>query len=43
MLKEMASMIAENEFVLDREKEFENSKYIIIAKLEKAGTVEPGA
>ena len=30
-------MISDNEFILNREKEFKNSKYIIIAKLEKAG------
>ena len=36
MLKEMCSMISENEFVLNREKVFKNSKYIIIARLEKA-------
>lgn len=29
-------MIAENEFVLNRAKEFKKSKYIIVAKLEKA-------
>jgi len=33
-------MIAENEFVLNRAKEFRNSKYIIIARLEQAGSAE---
>ena len=35
-LKEICSMMADNEFILDRSKEFKNSKYIIYAKLEKA-------
>lgn len=30
-------MIADNEFVLNRSKVFKNSKYIIVARLEKAG------
>lgn len=29
-------MINENEFILDRSKVFKNSKYIIVAKLEKS-------
>lgn len=37
MLKEMCSMISDNEYVLKRENIFRNSKYIIIARLEKAG------
>ena len=35
-LKEMCSMISENEFVLNRNRVFQNSKYIIVARLEKA-------
>ena len=35
-LKEICSMIADNEFVFDRGIEFKNSKYIIVARLEKA-------
>lgn len=31
-------MISENEFVINRKKTFKNSKYIIVARLEKAGT-----
>ena len=31
-------MIAENDFVFNRKAEFKNSKYIIVAKLEKANT-----
>lgn len=34
----MCCMIAENEFVLDRHRAFKNSKYIIVARLEKADT-----
>ena len=29
--------MADNEFVLDRKSEFKNSKYIIVARVEKAG------
>ena len=35
-------MISENEFVLNMKKEFRNSKYIIIAKLERAGSADSG-
>ena len=38
----MCAMIAENEFVIDRAKEFKNSKYIIVAKVEKAGQLDGG-
>lgn len=37
MLKEICSIMADNEFVLNRQEEFKNSKYLIIAKVEKAG------
>lgn len=33
-------MIADNEFTCDREREFRNMKYVIVAKLEKAGQEE---
>jgi hypothetical protein len=38
MLKEYCLTIADNDFnfILDREKEFQNSKYLIIAKLENS-------
>jgi hypothetical protein len=36
MLKEMCAMISENEFVLNRERTFKNSKHIIVARVEKA-------
>ncbi len=39
-LKELCSMISENEFVLNRNKVFEKSRYVIIARLEKATTEE---
>ena len=35
-------MISENEFVLKREEEFKDSKYIIIARLEKARENQDG-
>ena len=41
-LKEMCAMISENEFVLKREEEFKDSKYIIIARLEKARENQDG-
>jgi hypothetical protein len=31
-------MISENEYLVNRQKEFKNSKFIIIAKLEKASS-----
>jgi len=34
-LREICSLIADNDFVLNREKVFKNSKYIIVAKLER--------
>lgn len=34
--KELCSMISENEFVLNRNKVFQKSRYIVIARLEKA-------
>jgi hypothetical protein len=37
MLKEICTVIAESEYIMDRKKEYKNSKYIIYAKLEKAG------
>jgi hypothetical protein len=37
MLKEICAMISDNEYVLKREDVFKNSKYIIVARLEKAG------
>lgn len=39
-LKELCSMISENEFVLNRDRVFKKSRYIIIARLEKASTEE---
>ena len=36
-LREMSAMISDNEFLLDRTKVFKNSKFIVIAKAEKAG------
>ena len=36
-LREMSAMISENEFVIDRAKVFKNSKFIVVAKVEKAG------
>lgn len=36
-LKEICSIMADNEFVLNRKMEFKNSKYLIVAKVEKAG------
>ena len=36
-LREMCAMISDNEFVLDRTQVFKNSKFIIVAKVEKAG------
>ena len=33
-LKEIAQMIYENEFLIDRAKEFSNTKYIIVAKID---------
>jgi hypothetical protein len=38
MLKEMASMMSENEFVVDRKKLFAKSKYIVVVDLEKSST-----
>ena len=35
-LKEICSLMADNEFILNRREVFKNSKYIIYAKLEKA-------
>ena len=43
MLKEMASMIVENDYVIDRDIEFERQKYLIVVKQEKAEQAEPGA
>jgi hypothetical protein len=39
-LREICNMITENEFVLNRDSVFKNSKYVIIARLEKAATSE---
>ena len=36
MLKEIASMIYENEFLVNREKEFKGIKYIVVAKIDQA-------
>ncbi len=35
-LREICEMISDYEGIMDREKEFKNSKYIIVTKLEKA-------
>jgi len=35
-------MIAENEFVLDREKTFKGLKYVVVIKLEKADSADDG-
>lgn len=37
-LREICEMISDYEGIMDREKEFKNSKYIIVTKLEKAQT-----
>lgn len=39
-LKEIASMIADNEFIVNRSTEFKNCKYIIYARLERAEGVQ---
>jgi len=39
-LRDLCIMISENEFILNREKEFANVKYLFIARLEKAVTIE---
>ena len=36
LLKELCSMISDHEYVLSRENEFKNTKYVILARLEKA-------
>jgi hypothetical protein len=38
LLQEICAVISENEFILDRKKVFGSYKYIVLAKLEKAGT-----
>ena len=35
MLKEIVTKIAENDFLLNRDKAFKHSKYIVIAKIEQ--------
>ena len=37
-LREICTLIAEYEYSIDREKMFKNSKYIIVASVEKAET-----
>jgi hypothetical protein len=37
-LKEQCQMICENYFLLRKERVYKNSKYIIVVKLEKAGS-----
>ncbi|CDW76983.1 wd-40 repeat protein [Stylonychia lemnae] len=37
MLKEVAQMIYENEFLINRSKEFADIKYIVVAKIDQAG------
>jgi len=39
-MQEICSMINENEFIMNREEVFKNSKYIIVARTERAGVTE---